>query len=41
LTAGVLGLDPLGLVNVAGVFGEEALQMEVKIDLCIDLTRQK
>ena len=40
LTAGVLGLDPLGLVNVAAVFGEEALQMEVKIDLCIDLTRE-
>jgi HPr kinase/phosphorylase len=40
LTAGMLGLDALGLVSVADVFGEEALQTEVKVDLCIDLTRE-
>ena len=40
LTGGVLAVGPLGLVSVAGVFGEEALQTEVKIDICIDLTRE-
>lgn len=37
LTAGILAIDGLGLVDVAEIFGPAALQAETKIDLCIDL----
>jgi len=40
-TVGLLALDELGLVDVAAVFGETALQAEIKIDLFIDLMPER
>jgi HPr kinase/phosphorylase len=41
LTAGVLAIDGLGLVDVIEIFGPAAIQAETKIDLCIDLELNK
>ena len=37
VTAGVLAVSGLGLIDVPAVFGREAVQAEAMIELCIDL----